>query len=63
MGMGQARPVLTRSDSAKNRPDAMACITSGLIHAVLTNRVVLSLQRLSTLCFASTIIRRSVTSF
>jgi hypothetical protein len=63
MGVERARPVLTRSDSAKNRLDSMACITSGLIYAVSTNRVVLSSQRLSTPCFVGTAMRRSVMSF
>jgi len=61
--MGRARLVLIRSDSAENRLDAMACITSGLIYAILTNRVVLSSQRPSTLCFAGTVTLPNATSF
>src|SRR4051812_44363313 len=50
--MERARLVLTRSDSAENRPDAIACSTSGLTHAVSTNLMPSSFKRLSTQCFA-----------
>jgi hypothetical protein len=49
--MEQARRGLTRSDSAENRGDLMACNTSGSIRIALTNQEVLSSQKRLTLMF------------
>jgi hypothetical protein len=60
--MEGVRRVLTRSDSAENRPDAMACNTSGLTRVVSTNQVAPNSQRPSTRCFAGIRMRSNAMS-
>jgi hypothetical protein len=55
MVLARARLAMTRSGSAENRLDAMACNTFGWTPVVSTNRTAPSSQRLSTLCFAGTV--------
>ena len=62
MALGRTRWDTRRSGSAENRPDAMACNTSGLIRAVLTNLMLLSSQNLLTQCFDGTVMRRNAMS-
>jgi hypothetical protein len=51
-----------RSGSVENRLDVIACNTSGLIRVVSINQIVMSLQKLLTLCFDGTVMRRNATS-
>ena len=62
MVLARARLAMTRSGSAENRPDAMACNTFGWTPVASTNRTALSSQRLSTPCFAGTVMRLNATS-
>ena len=45
-GNGTSKTSFDKIRFLENRLDAMACVTSGLTHAVSTNRAVLSSQRL-----------------
>jgi hypothetical protein len=62
MALGRTRLDTRRFGSAENKPDVIACTTSRLIRIISTDLIIISSQKLSTLCFDSTIIRRNVTS-
>src|SRR5450432_3865525 len=61
MVQARARLAITRSGSAENRLDATACNTSGSTLVALTNQAAPSSQRLSTLCFAGTVMQLNAT--
>ena len=52
---------MKRSGSAENKLPAMACNTSGSTLVALTNQAAPSSRRLSTLCFAGTVMRLNAT--
>ena len=62
MALGRTRLDTRRFGSAENKPDVMACTTSGLIRVASTNPTTMSSQKLSTLCFDGTVMRRNVMS-
>jgi hypothetical protein len=55
--VGRTKLDTRRFGSAENKPDAIVYSTSGLIRVVSTNRIIMSLQKLSTLCFDGTVMR------
>jgi hypothetical protein len=57
MALERTRLDIRRFCSAENEPDTMACNASGLIRTVSINRITMSSQRPSTLCFGSTVMQ------
>jgi len=55
--MARARLAIKRFDSAENKPPPTVCNTSGSTVVALTNQAAPSFQKLSTLCFAGTMMR------
>jgi hypothetical protein len=60
--IARASLAMRRSGSVENKPNAMACNTSGWTHVASTDQTTPSSRKLSTLCFASTVVRLDATS-
>ena len=63
MVLERKRLDIKRFSSVENKLDIITSNTFGLIYVILINRIIISLQRLLTLCFSGTVIQRNAMCF